>query len=83
MESEFFSTSSTFRLCFEGSFARKKVLEGGGWMRFSSIEGLFRWDWIFLIFILIEIIRRRFLFKLNYSIDYSMMNRIICKFLSF
>lgn len=81
MESEFFSTSSTFRLCFEGSFARKKVLEGG--MRFSSIEGLFRQDWIFLIFILIEIIRRRFLFKLNYSIDYSMMNRIICKFLSF
>lgn len=81
MESEFFSTSSTFRLCFEGGFARKEVLEGG--MRFSSIEGLFRWDWIFLIFILIEIIRRRFLFKLNYSIDYSMMNRIICKFLSF
>lgn len=45
MESEFFSTSSTFRLCFEGGFARKEVLEGG--MRFSSIEGLFRWDWIF------------------------------------
>lgn len=47
MDSEFFSTSSTFRLCFEGGFATKGVLEEGGWMRFSSIEGLFRWDWIF------------------------------------